>query len=78
MTVAEVCGGSRRRIVAQARAVVSYVGVTQCGLPMAQVARTLGVTSIVVRTGLTRAPALLRTRHLTAAALVVPEKRKAP
>jgi len=78
VTPAEVCGGSRRRVVAQARAAASYVGVTQLGLPIAHVARTLGVSPIIVRTGLTRGPDLLRARRLSAAALIAKKKRKAP
>ena len=77
VTLAEVCGGSRRRVVARARAAASHVGVTELGLPIAHVARALGVSPPVVRTGLARGPALLRERGLTAAFLVTGRIRKA-
>ena len=78
VTAAELCGGSRRRVVAQARAAASYVGVAELGLPIAHVARRLGVSPPVVRTGLQRGPDLLRARGLSAAALVAKKKRKVP
>jgi len=56
VTQAEMCGGSRRRVVARARAAASYVGVSELGLPIAHVARTLGVSPPVVRSGLARGP----------------------
>ncbi len=70
VTGAELASGSRRRVVAHARAVASYVGVTTLGLPIAHVARTLGVTAPVVRSGLARGPDLLSARGLRADALV--------
>jgi REP element-mobilizing transposase RayT len=73
VTAAEVCGGSRRRIVAQARAVASHVGVAELGLP---IARALRVSPAVVRTGLERGPDLLRAQALSAAALAAGKKRK--
>ncbi len=76
VTVAELFGGSRRRRVAQARAAASYVGVAELGLPIAHVARTLGVSPPVVRTGLARGPELVRARGLSVAALVAGKKRK--
>jgi REP element-mobilizing transposase RayT len=76
VTSAEVCGGSRRRVVARARAAASYVGVSELGLPIAHVARTLGVSPPVVRAGLARGAELLRARGLSAAALVGGEGRK--
>lgn len=76
MTAAELCGGSRRRIVAQARAVASHVGMAELGLPIAHVARALGVSPAVVRTGLERGPDLLRAQALSAAALAAGKKRK--
>ncbi len=45
VTSAEICGGSRRRVVAHARAAASYVGVIELGLPIAQVARMLGASA---------------------------------
>jgi hypothetical protein len=78
VTAAEVCGGSRRRVVARARAAASYVGVADLGLPIAHVARTLGVSPPVVRAGLARGADLLRARGLSVAALVAGERRKVP
>lgn len=78
VTAAELCGRSRRRVVAHARAAASYLGVSQLGLPIAHVARTLGVSAPVVRTGLARGAELLRARGLSAAALVAGKKRKVP
>ncbi len=68
--VAELLGGSRRRVVAHARAAASYVGVAELGLPIAQVARTLGVSPPVVRSGLARGHELIRVRGLSVHALV--------
>ncbi len=76
VTVPELTGGSRRRVVAHARAAASYVGVTTLGLPIAHVARMLGVSAPVVHTGLARGPALLQARGLRVDALVPPRKRK--
>jgi len=76
VTAAELGGGSQRRVVAQARAAASYVGVAECGLPIAHVARALGVSPPVVRMGLVRGPALLRAQGLSVATLVAGKKRK--
>ena len=70
VTVAELCGGSRRRAVSDARAAASVVGVHELGLPIAQVARILGVAAPSVRTSLARGPALLQARRLSAKAMV--------
>lgn len=70
VTPAEVCGGSRRRAAAAARAAASYVGVSELGLPIAHVARTLSVSPPVVRAGLARGAGLLRDRNICIAALV--------
>ena len=69
VTVAEICGGSRRRVVAHARAAAGFIGVTELGLPIAQVARALGVSPPIVRVALARGPALLRAQGLSAASL---------
>ncbi len=45
----EITAGNRRRPVAHARAVVSWVALQKLGLPAAVVARALGVTPAVVR-----------------------------
>jgi len=70
VTVAEICGGSRRRVVAHARAAAGFIGVTELGLPIAQVARALGVSPPIVRVALARGPALLRAQGLSAKAMV--------
>ncbi len=62
--------------MAHARAAAVYVGVTTLGLPIAHVARTLGVSAAVVRTGLVRGPDLLRARGLSTDALISREKGK--
>lgn len=61
---AELQHGSRRRRVAQARAVAANLAVVQLGLPAAPVARALAVTPAVVRRGVERGPALLTARHI--------------
>jgi hypothetical protein len=48
----------------------------ELGLPIAHVARALGVSPAVVRTGLERGPDLLRAQALSAAALAAGKKRK--
>lgn len=75
VTQAEVCGGSRRRVAAHARAAASYVGVSELGLPIAHVARTLGVSPTVVRAGLARGVELLRVRKVSVATLVAGTKK---
>jgi REP element-mobilizing transposase RayT len=55
----ELTGGSRRRPVARARAVLSWVAVRQLGLSGTVVARTLGVTPAVVRRATEPEPNLL-------------------
>jgi REP element-mobilizing transposase RayT len=70
VTPAEVCGGSRRRVAAQARAAASYVGVSELGLPIVHIARTLGVSPPVVRAGLARGAEMLRVRGICVASLL--------
>ena len=48
VTVEELCAGSRRRVVSQARAVAAGLAIRRLGLPMAEVARTLGVSSVAI------------------------------
>lgn len=60
----ELQHGSRRRRVAQARAVAATLAVVHLGLPAALVARELAVTPAVVRRGVERGPALLTARHI--------------
>jgi hypothetical protein len=55
----EIMAGSRRRPVAHARAVVSWVALQRLGLPATVVARALGVTPAVVRRTLERGSDLL-------------------
>lgn len=62
--LAELQQGSRRRPVAQARAVVASLALVHLGLPAALVARELAVTPAVVRRGVERGPALLTARHI--------------
>ncbi len=76
VTKAEVCCGSRRRVAAHARAAASYVGVSELGLPIAHVARTLGVSPPVVRTGLARGAELLRARRIAVETLLAEKREK--
>ena len=62
MGLAELQHGSRRRRVAQARAVVATLAMVEFGVPAALVARTLAVTPAVVRRGVDRGPSLLTAR----------------
>jgi hypothetical protein len=62
VTPTEIAVGSRRRMVARARAVASYLAVRELGLPMTDIARHLGVTPAAVQLGLQRGAALLATR----------------
>ncbi len=62
VTPTELGAGSRRRMVAQARAIASYLAVRGLGLPMTDIARHLGVTPAAVQLGLQRGAALLATR----------------
>ena len=48
ISVGELCSGSRRQRVVQARAVLSWVGVRELGYSGAEVARYLGVTNSCV------------------------------
>jgi putative transposase len=66
----ELQHGSRRRRVAQARAVAASVAVVHLGLPAALVARELAVTPAVVRRGIERGPALLTARDIGAEGLL--------
>ncbi len=77
MTPAEVRGGSRRRAAAYVRYAVSYVGVDELGLLIAQVAQALGVSPPVVRDGLERGGPLLEARGVAAGAVVAAVRRKA-
>ena len=52
VTVAKIGGGSRWRVVAHARAAAGFIGVTELGLPIAQVPRALGVSPPIVRVAL--------------------------
>jgi hypothetical protein len=48
ISVGELCSGSRRQNVVQARAVLSWIGVRELGYSGAEVARYLGVTNSCV------------------------------
>jgi REP element-mobilizing transposase RayT len=65
ITVEELCGGSRRRVISQARAVTASVAVQSFGLPMAEVARTLGVSPVAICRSLPRSKMLLSSRGLS-------------
>jgi REP element-mobilizing transposase RayT len=64
VTPTELAAGSRRRMVARARAVASYLAVRELGLPLTDIARHVGVTPAAVHLGLQRGAALLATRGL--------------
>jgi REP element-mobilizing transposase RayT len=66
ITPIELAAGSRRRLVAQARAVVSHLAVRELGLPMTVVAAQLGTTPTAVRFGLARGERLSAVRRFTA------------
>jgi REP element-mobilizing transposase RayT len=66
----ELQQGSRRRRVAQARAVAASLAVVHLGLPAALVARECAVTPAVVRRGVERGAALLTARHIDAEGLL--------
>jgi putative transposase len=65
VTVEELCAGSRRRIVSQARAVAAGCAIRRLGLPMAAVARVLGVSSVAIYRALSHCEAILGRRGLT-------------
>jgi len=71
LTVAEVCGGSRRKDVVAARAGVSVLAVRELGLPLVTVARALGVSLQTVLAGVERGSQVLESRHLRPEALLV-------
>jgi REP element-mobilizing transposase RayT len=66
----EIMAGSRRRPVAHARAVVSWVALQQLGLPATAVARALGVTPAVVRRTLEQGSELLAAHGVPAEILL--------
>jgi REP element-mobilizing transposase RayT len=70
ITPAELTGGGRRRVVAHARAVASGLAVRELGLPIAEVARALGVSPTAVRLGVARAETLLKAHGLAAGRLL--------
>jgi hypothetical protein len=72
----EVYGGSRRRTVGQARAVVSYLAVSHLGLSAAAVAGTLGVTPAVVLRGVHRGRRTLAIQRLRSGELLPSPKQK--
>jgi hypothetical protein len=75
LTIAEVCGGSRRKDVVAARAAISVLGVRELGLPLVTVARTLGVSLQTVLAGVERGSQVLESRHLRPEALLVGLKK---
>lgn len=70
LTVDELCVGSRRRVVAQARAVAGGLAVRRLGLPITDVARALGVSSVAIHQALGRCEGILRSRGLNPADLL--------
>ena len=60
----EVCSSSRRRAASKARAAVSWLAVQQMGIPIAQVARQLGISATVVRESSIRGAALAKAKGL--------------
>jgi REP element-mobilizing transposase RayT len=77
VTPEELISGGRRRAVAHARAAVSHLGVLRLGLPIALVARHLGVAHTTVRLGVVQGVALLARQGLSPEALL-PRGRKYP
>lgn len=73
---AELVSGSRRRVVAHARAVASCVAVRELTLPIAAVAHALGISPSAVRMGLTKGDGLLAARGMTVADLFQAARRK--
>jgi putative transposase len=65
VTVEELCAGSRRRVVSQARAVAAGLAVRNLGLPMAEVARILGVSSVAIYHALSHCDAILGRRGVS-------------
>jgi chromosomal replication initiation ATPase DnaA len=71
VSVEELCTGSRRRVVSQARAVAAGIAIQGLGLPMADVARTLGVSSVAIHRALPHCHTILGRRGLTVGDLMV-------
>jgi putative transposase len=74
ITVEELCTGSRRRVVSQARAVAASLALQRLGLPMADVARALGVSSVAIHRLLPHCNAILSHRGLSLEDLMLDEK----
>jgi len=65
VTVEELCAGSRRRVVSQARAVAAGLAIRRLGLSMAEVARILGVSSVAIFRALSHGDAILGRRGVS-------------
>ena len=65
VSLAELLGGSRRRPVAHARAVASWLAVRELGLAIGEVAGALGVSRSAVRVGVARGEGLMAARRLS-------------
>lgn len=76
ITVEELCTGSRRRVVSQARAVAASLAIQRLGLPMADVAHTLGVSSVAIHRSLPHCDAILSRRRLSLEDLMLDERAK--
>ena len=75
VTVEELCAGSRRRVVSQARAVAAGLAIRKLGLPMTEVARILGVSSVAIFHALLHCDAILGRRGLSVEALMPRERQ---
>jgi putative transposase len=75
VTVEELCAGSRRRVVSQARAVAAGLAIRKLGLPMAEMARALGVSSVAIYHALLHCDAILGRRGLSVEALMPRERQ---
>lgn len=76
VTVAECCGGSRRRSVVAARAALSRLAVEGLGIPVVTVARVLGVSSQAILAGVKRPVETLEARGIEWKALLALTKKR--
>jgi hypothetical protein len=76
ISVEELCTGSRRRVVSEARTVAGSIAVQRLGLPMVDAARTLGVSSAAIYRSLPHCKVILGRRGLNPEDLVVDRREK--
>ncbi len=74
ISVEELCTGSRRRVVSEARTVAATIAVQRLGLPMVDAARTLGVSSAAIHRTLPHCNAILNRRGLSLEDLLVAKR----